>query len=238
MITWPCRLRHRDHRDGHGAGHRVAQHRPVGRIARRLRLDELRDPDDATGSRTSSGSAANAPFRGCSRSCSGIGIGGAVGAVQGFIIAYIGVPVIHRHAGRSALDPRLDLVPVSGRSGDRPRPDLPAHRRWRPRFSRRGRHLDHRDRRLHRHRRPALQQPPAAPRYGFPLRPMWAEVLIGGRGSVAVLGLACVREQQLTGQRASPSNTLTPWHHRCRPAACRSRRASPTPWSCSSASGW
>ena len=38
--------RHRDHRDRHGAGHRVAQHRPVGRVARRPHRHGLRPADD------------------------------------------------------------------------------------------------------------------------------------------------------------------------------------------------
>ena len=36
----------RDHRDRHGADHRVAQHRPVGRLDRRRRVDGLRAADD------------------------------------------------------------------------------------------------------------------------------------------------------------------------------------------------
>ena len=59
-------LRHRDHRDRDGADHRLAQHRPVGRVARRRRRDELRAAHDATGSRTSSGSARTR--RSCGRS--------------------------------------------------------------------------------------------------------------------------------------------------------------------------
>ena len=41
--------------------------------------------------------------------------------------------VLHRHARRPAVDPRPGLVPVAGRRRDRARPDLPAHRRRRPR---------------------------------------------------------------------------------------------------------
>ena len=37
---------HRDHRDRHGPGHRVAQHRPVGRVARRPHRHDVRAADD------------------------------------------------------------------------------------------------------------------------------------------------------------------------------------------------
>ncbi len=120
----------------------------------------------------------------------GIAIGAAFGAVQGFIIAYVGVPSFivtlgglfsirglvwyqSQGAGVSGMDPTFDLIGggALGSAGET--------------FTWligglgclavvvilfNGR----------RQRR----------RYGFPTRPMWAEVLIGGAGSVASLGLA------------------------------------------------
>ena len=49
-------------------------------------------------------------------------------------------------------------------------------------------------------------------RYGFPLRPMWAEVLLAVVGCLIVLGLAAVRQQQPPGpepdrRRASRSRS-------------------------------
>ena len=72
-------------------------------------------------------------------------------------------------------------------------------------------------------------------RYGFPLRPMWAEVLLGVVGCAAVLGLACVRQQQLLagGPRRPVRGRATASDRR--PAACRSRPASRSRSSCSSA---
>ena len=82
----------RDHRDRDGADHRLAQHRPVGRVARRRHRDDLRPADD----RLVPGHLRAQPGHpvpvGRSRSALGIGIGAAIGAFQGFIIAYIGVP--------------------------------------------------------------------------------------------------------------------------------------------------
>jgi len=45
-------------------------------------------------------------------------------------------PVVHRDAWRPAFHPRRDLVPIAGRRSDRPRPDVPAHRRRRDRVGR------------------------------------------------------------------------------------------------------
>ena len=77
------------------------------------------------------GIGADFPFRWASPSRSAIALGAAIGALQGFIIAYIGVPVVHRHPRRPAVDPRPRLVPVQRRGRVRPRPDVPAHRRRR-----------------------------------------------------------------------------------------------------------
>ena len=44
-------------------------------------------------------------------------------------------------------------------------------------------------------------------RFGFPLRPMWAEVLLGVVGCLVVLGLAAFANAQLLAARASPPGT-------------------------------
>lgn len=120
----------------------------------------------------------------------GIGLGAAVGALQGFIIAYIGVPSFivtlggllsirgviwyqSQGAAVTGLDPTFQLI-GGGALGS-----VGEVLTWAIGilgcvaiigllyYNRRQRH-----------------------RYGFPLRPIWAEVLIAGAGGVAVLGLA------------------------------------------------
>jgi D-xylose transport system permease protein len=120
----------------------------------------------------------------------GLGIGAAVGALQGFIIAYIGVPSFivtlggllsirgviwyqSQGAAVTGLDPTFQLI-GGGAIGSAGQVvtwligivGCLAIIAWLV-SSRRQRK-----------------------RYGFPVRPMWAEVLIGAVGSVAVLGLA------------------------------------------------
>ena len=120
----------------------------------------------------------------------GIAIGAAFGAVQGFIIAYVGVPsfivtlgglltirglvwYLSQGAAVSGLDPTFQLI-GGGAAGS-----MGATLTWGVGvvgclavvaflFSAR------------RQRR----------RFGFPIRPMWAETVIGGVGCLAILGLA------------------------------------------------
>ena len=137
----------------------------------------------------------------------GIAIGAAFGALQGFIIAYIGVPsfivtlggllsirglvwYLSNGAAVSGLDPTFRLIGggTQGTVGDLltwvlaiagcvALAALLANSR--------------------RQRR----------RFGFPLRPMWAEILLGVLGCVAVLGIAAFANANF---RTGPDGTLTP----------------------------
>ena len=82
------------------------------------------------------GLAPDTPFLWALAVAFGIGIGAAIGAVQGFIIAYIGVPSFIVTLGRPADHPGPHLVPVAGCGRERSRLDLPAHRWRRPGFAR------------------------------------------------------------------------------------------------------
>ena len=130
------------------------------------------------------------PFRWAIALALGIGIGAAFGAFQGFIIAYVGVPsfivtlggllsirglvwYLSNGAAISGIDRNFQLI-GGGAQGS-----LGGPLTWAVAIVGclaivamlvNGR----------RQRR----------RFGFPVRPMWAEVLIGGVGSIAVLGLA------------------------------------------------
>ena len=143
------------------------------------------------------GIGADFPFRWLIVLGIGIAMGAAVGGLQGFIIAYIGVPsfivtlggllsirgavwYLSNGAAVSGLDPNFQLI-GGGAQGS-----IGGTLTWvlglvgvvaiivlliNGRRQRR--------------------------RYGFPLRPMWAEVLIGVVGSVAVLGLAAFANANL-----------------------------------------
>ena len=80
----------RDHGDRHGAGYRHPQHRSVGRLDARL-------PRHDHGGRSGRSAAEASRLRqsrrpGSSRSRSDLSLGVLIGALQGFIIAYLGVP--------------------------------------------------------------------------------------------------------------------------------------------------
>ena len=112
--------------------------------------------------------------------------------------------LVHRHPRRPAVDPRRRLVPVQRRRRLRPRPELPAHRR-------RGAGLD----RGHADLGPRLVGCVAIVallvngrrqrrRYGFPLRPMWAEVLHRRRGLRRGPRRVARSPTPTCGRRASP----------------------------------
>lgn len=139
----------------------------------------------------------DAPFQWALALVFGIGIGVLIGAIQGFIIAYVGVPSFivtlggllsirgliwyqSQGAAVTGLDPGFQLIGggalgstgflftwLIGIGGCVAIIGLLFNNR--------------------RQRR----------RYGFPLRPMWAEVLIAGAGCIAVLGLAWFANQNL-----------------------------------------
>lgn len=136
------------------------------------------------------GLSASVPFQWALALALGIGIGAAVGAIQGFIIAYVGVPSFivtlggllsirgliwyqSQGAAVTGLDPTFQLIGggALGSAGE--------VLTWAIGIvgviAIIG--LLYNNRRQRR-------------RYGFPLRPMWAEVLIGAAGSIAILGLA------------------------------------------------
>ena len=79
-----------DHGDRHGAGHRDPQHRSVGRLDARLhRHGHGRDPGAIC---CRSFSASNIRRPGSSRSQPGSCSASLLGALQGFVIAYLGIP--------------------------------------------------------------------------------------------------------------------------------------------------
>jgi D-xylose transport system permease protein len=136
------------------------------------------------------GLSASVPFQWALALVLGIGIGVAIGALQGFIIAYIGVPSFivtlggllsirgviwyqSQGAAVTGLDPTFQLIGggALGSTGEAVTWGIGVA----------GclaiiglLYLNRRQRR----------------RYGFPLRPRWAEVLLAGLGSLMMLGLA------------------------------------------------
>ena len=143
------------------------------------------------------GLGADFPFRWAIALALGGALGAAVGALQGFIIAYVGVPSFIVTLGGLLSIRGVVWYLSSGAAVSGLDPTLPAHRRWRAGLARRHADLGARSpRRLaiiallvngRRQRR----------RYGFPLRPMWAEVLIGVVGCAAVLGVAAFANANL-----------------------------------------
>ena len=83
-------LRSGGHGDRHGPGDRVAQHRPVGGLDRRLRRDVVRPADDRLAAERSA-SRSRIPSWLVALAL-GLGLGAAIGAFQGFLIAYVGIP--------------------------------------------------------------------------------------------------------------------------------------------------
>lgn len=146
------------------------------------------------------GLSASVPFQWALALALGIGLGAAIGAVQGFIIAYIGVPSFivtlggllsirglvwyqSQGAAVTGLDPTFQLIGggaqgsvggtlswVLGLAGCVAIVALLINGR--------------------RQRR----------RYGFQVRPMWAEVLLGALGCIAMLGLAAFANANLWPQ--------------------------------------
>jgi D-xylose transport system permease protein len=150
------------------------------------------------------------PFRWAIALGIGVALGAAIGALQGFIIAYVGVPsfivtlggllsirgvvwYLSSGAAVSGLDPNFQLI-GGGAQGS-----IGGTLTWALGIvgcvaiiallanGRRGRR-----------------------RFGFPLRPIWAEVLIGVVGCVAVLGLSAFANanlwpKSLTGGRDVPT---------------------------------
>ncbi|MEP6808034.1 MAG: sugar ABC transporter permease, partial [Chloroflexota bacterium] len=146
------------------------------------------------------GMGVNFPFRWVIALAIGVGLGAAIGAVQGFIIAYIGVPsfivtlggllsirgaiwYLSHGAAVSGLDDGFQLI-GGGAQGS-----IGGTATWILGLiacvpiigllvsGRRQRH-----------------------RYGFPVRPVWAEILLGVIGCGAVLGLAAFANANLWPQ--------------------------------------
>ena len=88
----PAEQLHRHHGAGHAAGHRGRPHRPVGRLGRRLRRRARGDAD---------GAATSIALRPGRRS-SAWSSAASIGAAQGYWVAYLQDPVLHRDAGRHA----------------------------------------------------------------------------------------------------------------------------------------
>ncbi len=145
----------------------------------------------------------------------GLALGAAIGAFQGFIVAYIGVPSFIVTLGGLLVWRGLAFQLASGRTiapmdptyallGGGPEGSLGATLSWAVAGlaclgivyllvgSRRRRH-----------------------RYGFPVRPMWAELVVGGLGCVAVLGAVLVTNsyfwpEQLARQYAAARGIVWP----------------------------
>jgi len=143
------------------------------------------------------GLGADVPFRWAIALAIGIAIGAGFGALQGFIIAYVGVPsfivtlggllsirglvwYLSNGAAVSGLDPDFQLL-GGGAQGS-----LGGTATWIVAavgcVAIVGLLMYNRGRRR---------------RYGFPLRPLWAEVLLGVVGCVAVLGVAAFANANL-----------------------------------------
>ena len=132
----------------------------------------------------------NLPFRWIIALGCGVGIGATIGAVQGFIIAYVGVPSFIVTLGgllsiRGAVWVLSQGAAVSGLD-----PNFRAARRQRTGVDRRHDDLGRVDHRLRGHRRPARLQPAQRRRFGYPLRPLWAEIMLATVGCLVLLGLA------------------------------------------------
>ncbi len=146
------------------------------------------------------GLSPSVPFQWALALALGIGLGAAIGALQGFIIAYVGVPSFivtlggllsirglvwyqSQGAAVTGLDPTFQLIGggAQGSIGGVLTWALGALGCiaivWLLVSSRRQRR-----------------------RYGFPVRPMWAEVLLGALGCIAVLGLAAFANANLWPQ--------------------------------------
>jgi D-xylose transport system permease protein len=150
------------------------------------------------------------PFRWVLALVIGVGLGAFVGAVQGFIIAYVGVPsfvvtlggllsirgaiyYLSNGAAVSGLDPGFQKI---GGGGDG---SIGGPLTW---------VLGiigcvaivallYQSRRQRRH-------------YGFPLRPMWAEVLLGVVGCLIVLGLALFANNNFLARSQTPAGVPDP----------------------------
>ena len=149
----------RHHRDRHGADHRVAQHRPVGRLDRRRRLDGLRPADDrhpAEAPRVRQPVAVGHRARTRPRRRRG------ARRLPGLHHRLHRRAVLHRHARRPARLPRRRLAAVAGRLRLRARPGLPAPRRRSGGFAWSGPELDRRRADLPDDRRIPHLQPAAA----------------------------------------------------------------------------
>ena len=140
--------RRRDHRHRDGPRHRVAQHRPVGRVAGRPDRHDLRAAHDRLDAQHP-GHRPGLPLPlGSSPWPSGWSSAPADRRAPGLHHRLRRRALLHRHAGRAAVDPRSRLVPVQRRRRVRPGHELPAHR-WRGAgLRRRTADLDPRRRRL------------------------------------------------------------------------------------------
>ena len=156
-------LVHRHHGDGHGAHHRLAQHRPVGRVAARLPWLHDGHGADAMDSERASPRLQPAVYLACR--AGGWRRGGRADRwFSGPDRRLRRGSVVHRHAGRL---PGLARTDLRLRAGADARADgrhvCPARRRP-ERVARRDRQLDRRRRGVRRHRVHAGQQSPPAPR--------------------------------------------------------------------------
>ncbi len=144
------------------------------------------------------GIGADFPFRWLIALGIGVAMGAAIGGAPGLHHRLHRRAVVHRHPRRAALDPRRGLVPLERRRGVGTGPQLPAHRRRGAGFDRRHPDLGARPRRLS--SRSSSCSSTVAGNAGATasrVRPMWAEVLIGVVGSVAVLGVAAFANANL-----------------------------------------
>ena len=181
--------------------HRVPQHRPVGRFGRRLDRHDLRPADDRLVAQLL-GHRRRLPVPlGDRPGARASALGALIGAVQGFIIAYVGVPsfivtlggllsirgvvwYISSGAAVSGLDPTFQLIGGGAAGLDR------RHATWVVGA-----------RRLHGDRGPAHQRPPPTPAVRLPAS---ADVGRGRsrrrRAAARVLGVAAFANANLWPQ--------------------------------------
>ena len=221
----PERLR-RHPRDRHGHGDHRGTHRPVGRLARRHDRRRFRDRGSAL-----------APTRVGWRSCSSLAIGAAVGAWQGFWVAFVRVPGVHRDASGNAHLPRSrDRLP-HGRHHRRPSQQLRRDRRplgaSLARQGRQARRPDPRDRR--RSPRSATRRASSSSR---------RKLMVEGPSARVARGVLHRRWRSswapcCTSRTCSPSTTARPTCSSCSACSCWPTRsfstarcsvATSTPW--------
>ena len=158
----------------------------------------------------------------------GAGAGLLIGAFQGFLIAYLEVPAFIVTLGGLLVWRGAAWWVTSGQTvapmdttfqlmGGGPR-----------RLDRRDRQLDRRRRRLRGGRRHAAQRRSQRKRFSFPLRPVWAETLLGVVACAAILGAVWIANSYPWPIGIVRQYAQAERHRHSRKAGCSSPMASPS----------